>query len=77
MIIRSGHLGAYVLTASHGKWIPAFWESAANEPTHDSHVVDVTGAGNAFLGGLSAGLSFTSDVYEGMLLYILLRSIQS
>ena len=25
------------------------------------------GAGNAFLGGLGAGLRFTQDVYEGML----------
>ncbi|KAL0949572.1 hypothetical protein HGRIS_009621 [Hohenbuehelia grisea] len=62
VIIRSGPLGAYVLSrAKGGQWIEAYWTDAQKDK-----VVDVTGAGNSFLGGLAAGLRFTSDVYEGM-----------
>ena len=58
VIIRCGSLGAYVKVSGTeaGAWIPAFFSGA------DSiKVVDVTGAGNAFLGGLIAGLSLTND----------------
>lgn len=57
-IIRSGKLGAYVKQAesyardqktSDGTWVPAYYQNS-------DRVVDVTGAGNAFLGGLMAGL---------------------
>ncbi|KAH7887944.1 Ribokinase-like protein [Phlebopus sp. FC_14] len=60
VVIRSGALGAYVATRERGgKWIDAFW-------THsNSKVVDVTGAGNSFLGGLAAGLVLADrDIYE-------------
>jgi sugar/nucleoside kinase (ribokinase family) len=62
-IIRSGALGAYVLDAQgKGKWIEAYWKG--EEVTEN--IVDVTGAGNAFLGGLSAGLKLSSgDIFEG------------
>ncbi|KAG1753821.1 Ribokinase-like protein [Suillus paluster] len=65
IIIRSGTLGAYVMTAdSNGRWIDAFWSSGENI----DKVVDVTGAGNSFLGGLAAGLSITNgNVYEASL----------
>ncbi|KZT72640.1 Ribokinase-like protein [Daedalea quercina L-15889] len=54
VIIRGGALGAYVATRKGGgQWIPAFW-SEAEAP---DRVVDVTGAGNSFLGGLGAGLA--------------------
>ncbi|KLO15659.1 Ribokinase-like protein [Schizopora paradoxa] len=60
VIIRSGELGALVACREKpAKWIDAFW---TNEDA--SKVVDVTGAGNSFLGGLSAGLYYTNDVYE-------------
>ncbi|KAH8113426.1 Ribokinase-like protein [Phellopilus nigrolimitatus] len=61
VIIRSGSLGAYVASrARSGRWIDAFWTDA-----HSEKVVDVTGAGNSFLGGLSAGLSLAEgDVFE-------------
>ncbi|KAF9263629.1 Ribokinase-like protein [Marasmius fiardii PR-910] len=64
VVIRSGGLGAYVLTEKRGgKWIPAFW---SDEDTKE--VVDVTGAGNSFLGGLAAGLHIADgDVYEASL----------
>ncbi|KAJ3555146.1 hypothetical protein NM688_g2740 [Phlebia brevispora] len=64
VVIRSGAMGAYVATrAKGGQWVPAYWGA------HEAHrVVDVTGAGNAFLGGLAAGLHFTrGDVYKATL----------
>jgi len=65
VIIRSGALGAYVASRDkEGKWIPAFW-SERDSPTH---VVDVTGAGNSFLGGLATGLlKSEGDVYQATL----------
>ncbi|KAK1228911.1 hypothetical protein PQX77_008069 [Marasmius sp. AFHP31] len=62
VVIRSGGLGAYVLTrARPGEWITAFW-GAENV----KEVIDVTGAGNSFLGGLAAGLDIADgDIYEG------------
>ncbi|KAI6004097.1 Ribokinase-like protein [Pisolithus albus] len=61
VIIRSGALGAYVATkANGGRWVDAFWTP------HDSgKIIDVTGAGNSFLGGLAAGLLLAGgDFYE-------------
>jgi len=65
VIIRSGALGAYVITPDiKGRWIDAFWSSAENV----DKVVDVTGAGNTFLGGLAAGLFLANrNVYEATL----------
>ncbi|TCD71346.1 hypothetical protein EIP91_011117 [Steccherinum ochraceum] len=61
VIIRSGNLGAYVASSQRaGVWVDAYWT-----PEDEEKVVDVTGAGNAFLGGLAAGLKFTGgDVFE-------------
>lgn len=63
VIIRSGALGAYVTNRQEGgQWIPAFWSDNTEK------VVDVTGAGNAFLGGLGAGLLLAREnVYEAAL----------
>ncbi|KAG2152948.1 Ribokinase-like protein [Suillus clintonianus] len=65
VIIRSGALGAYVITSDReGQWVDAFWSSAENI----DKVVDVTGAGNSFLGGLAAGLfKAKGDIYEATL----------
>ncbi|KAH8106249.1 Ribokinase-like protein [Cristinia sonorae] len=64
VIIRSGHLGAYVANVERGgQWVEAYWT-----PSDSDRVVDVTGAGNAFLGGLGAGLHFTKgDPFEATL----------
>ncbi|KAJ8086369.1 hypothetical protein PM082_005192 [Marasmius tenuissimus] len=64
VVIRSGGLGAYVLTrARPGEWITAFWGAEDMK-----EVVDVTGAGNSFLGGLAAGLDIAEgDIYEASL----------
>lgn len=62
VIVRSGEMGAYVKSlASGGRWIDAFWTSSADDA---GRVVDVTGAGNSFLGGLAAGLLLTNDVLK-------------
>ncbi|KAL4081913.1 Ribokinase-like protein [Scleroderma yunnanense] len=64
VIIRSGALGAYVATKTDGgQWVDAFWTLEDNEK-----VIDVTGAGNSFLGGLAAGLLLGGgDIYEATL----------
>ncbi|EKM59724.1 uncharacterized protein PHACADRAFT_250406 [Phanerochaete carnosa HHB-10118-sp] len=64
VIIRSGAMGAHILTREGGgRWIPAFWG-----PEDVNKVVSVTGAGNSFLGGLSAGLLLADgDVYKAVL----------
>ncbi|KAF8742078.1 pfkB family carbohydrate kinase, partial [Rhizoctonia solani] len=67
VVIRCGAMGAYGATLEAGTvkgwWTPAYWT-----PEDKDAVVDVTGAGNAFLGGLSAGLYLTNgDVREAML----------
>ncbi|CAE6522159.1 unnamed protein product [Rhizoctonia solani] len=66
-VIRCGAMGAYTATleagVAKGWWTPAYWT-----PANAGAVVDVTGAGNAFLGGLSAGLYLSNgDVREAIL----------
>lgn len=74
-VLRCGHLGAcYVETkslASSGdqstissvKWVPPFW--ARDLAGTAERVVDPTGAGNAFMGGLGAALGEGKDIHEG------------
>jgi len=63
VVIRSGGLGACVSSRDHAiQWVDALWTSQDKEK-----IVDVTGAGNSFLGGLSAGLHLTDgDVMESV-----------
>ncbi|KAF8639802.1 hypothetical protein AX17_001061 [Amanita inopinata Kibby_2008] len=59
VVIRSGAMGAYVKSRElTGIWIEAFWTPDDSE---SGKVVDVTGAGNGFLGGLAAGLLLTKQ----------------
>ncbi|ETW84344.1 hypothetical protein HETIRDRAFT_314466 [Heterobasidion irregulare TC 32-1] len=62
VIVRSGALGAYVASRQRrGEWVDAYW-APADAP---AKVVDVTGAGNSFLGGLAAGMALTGgDVFK-------------
>ncbi|KAF8845706.1 Ribokinase-like protein [Paxillus ammoniavirescens] len=64
VIIRCGALGACIAAREQGyKWVDAFWT-----PQDNGKIVDVTGAGNSFLGGLAAGLLLAkNDVYEAAL----------
>ncbi|BGP25005.1 pfkB family carbohydrate kinase [Rhodotorula toruloides] len=56
VVIRSGALGAYALRKGdeRGVWVPAYHVYQPGGP--GGKVLDVTGAGNSFLGGLMAGL---------------------
>ncbi|KAI0721829.1 Ribokinase-like protein [Cerioporus squamosus] len=65
VVIRSGAMGACIgLRGSPCTWVDAFW----NGEDDASKVVDVTGAGNSFLGGLGAGLVLSDgDVREATL----------
>ncbi|KAF9468956.1 Ribokinase-like protein [Collybia nuda] len=65
VIIRSGGMGAYLKARNtEGLWVNAFWTNK-----DAGKIVDVTGAGNSFLGGLAAGLFFTSGNVEEATLY--------
>jgi len=79
IVIRSGALGAYVASrTTEGRWVEAFWgpndlhhvvDVTGTYPNLVKHHVTEhwrIGAGNAFLGGLGAGLRFTQDVCEGI-----------
>ncbi|KAJ3214182.1 hypothetical protein HDU67_001986 [Dinochytrium kinnereticum] len=64
LIIRAAHMGCLVVPNSAAmtcsfSMVPAFW--AADD---SSRVRDVTGAGNALMGGLMAGLVKGKDVVE-------------
>ncbi len=49
VVVRAGKDGSFVATNELQLWIPAYHQSA-------DKVIDPTGAGNAFLGGLAVGL---------------------
>lgn len=58
VIVRCGAVGCFVLSRTVRRWLPAFH-------TDSGKVVDPTGGGNAFLGGLAVGLVRTDfDVVE-------------
>ncbi|KAK7061558.1 Ribokinase-like protein [Favolaschia claudopus] len=61
VLIRSGSMGVCVAFKNQPmRWVPAFWTSKDKDK-----IVDVTGAGNSFLGGLAAGLFLQNgDIYE-------------
>ncbi|GAA5959282.1 hypothetical protein JCM21900_003914 [Sporobolomyces salmonicolor] len=61
VVVRSGALGAYAIRRGEekGVWVPAYHSYADEEA--QKKVVDVTGAGNSFLGGLMAGLVLYPD----------------
>ncbi|GAA5983175.1 hypothetical protein JCM10908_000184 [Rhodotorula pacifica] len=62
VVIRSGPMGAYTLRRNEEEkafWVPAYHSYETGKST--GKVVDVTGAGNSFLGGLMAGLVIYPD----------------
>ncbi|KAI0663092.1 Ribokinase-like protein [Cubamyces menziesii] len=65
VVIRSGAMGACVAQREQALvWVDAYWSG----PESLDKVVDVTGAGNSFLGGLGAGLVLANgDVPEATL----------
>jgi len=63
VIIRCGALGSYMKSEmKEGMWFQAYWTAQDGVK-----IVDVTGAGNSFLGGLAAGMLITGDMYQATL----------
>lgn len=58
--VRAGENGAYVLSKEWSGWVPAYWRLG-----EEGHIVDVTGGGNAFMGGMLAGMVLTGDFRTG------------
>ena len=74
-IIRAGALGCCYIPSSLSsvtlddvRWVPAYWDSMEDGDTSGSRekVVDPTGAGNAFMGGLGAALESGQSLRHGM-----------
>ncbi|KAF3181140.1 hypothetical protein TWF106_008914 [Orbilia oligospora] len=57
IIVRAGKGGCYIRYSEGGKWLPAYFDEE-----HNSRVVDPTGGGNCFIGGLAIGLVRTGDI---------------
>ncbi|KAK3670822.1 hypothetical protein LTR78_009266 [Recurvomyces mirabilis] len=58
VVIRAGKEGCFILSKQAEQWLPAYHQSS-------SQVIDPTGGGNGFLGGLAIGLVRTEgDVLE-------------
>jgi sugar/nucleoside kinase (ribokinase family) len=62
IVLRAGEMGSYTLDSDGpGLWVPAYWRKEEQD-----RVVDPTGGGNAFCGGLCAGLLLCDgDVRKG------------
>lgn len=59
VVVRAGERGAFTLSPQWTGWVPAFWRAG-----EEKHIVDVTGGGNAFLGGLIAGLFLSQGDFQ-------------
>jgi sugar/nucleoside kinase (ribokinase family) len=59
IVVRAGADGAYARAPEWQGWVPAFHNSSTGGAR------DVTGGGNAFMGGLLAGMLLTGDVRAG------------
>ncbi|CAB4412759.1 unnamed protein product [Rhizophagus irregularis] len=67
VIIRASYKGCLVATKEKKEIIPAYW-TISRDGIKNPHVIDVTGAGNAFCGGFMAGLlRSNNDVFEAAL----------
>ncbi|WVQ65787.1 uncharacterized protein L199_003965 [Kwoniella botswanensis] len=72
VVVRCGHLGCcYSISPPLGldpevRWVPAYW-NPRRKGWNESRVVDPTGAGNAFMGGLAAALDSGKSLGEGVL----------
>jgi len=58
VVVRAGKDGCYVATKRKTKWVPAYHQPGSGK------VVDPTGGGNGFLGGLAIALARGKDVEE-------------
>ena len=60
VVVRAGKAGCYLLSRAASRWFPAYHQPDQNVGT-PSKVVDPTGGGNAFLGGLAIALARQGD----------------
>jgi sugar/nucleoside kinase (ribokinase family) len=58
VVVRCGKDGCYVATRQKSQWLPAYHRLGSGK------VVDPTGGGNGFLGGLAIALARGKDVVE-------------
>lgn len=57
VVVRAGKMGCLVASRKHPPvWLPAYYQPTEGHENHPK-VVDPTGGGNAFIGGLAVGLS--------------------
>ena len=62
IVVRAGRDGCYVATHGFNEWLPAYHKPPDDpEASSNLKVVDPTGGGNAFLGGLAIGLVRTGS----------------
>jgi sugar/nucleoside kinase (ribokinase family) len=62
IIVRAGRLGSYTVSTKWSGWVPPYFTT-----DEQGRVVDPTGGGNGFLGGLCAGLIISNgDMREGV-----------
>lgn len=62
VIIRAGEYGCLILSAERCPvWLPPYYDANGNYILQPK-IVDITGAGNAFLGGYAIGFNETQDV---------------
>lgn len=59
IVVRCGKEGSFVANSQHREWIPAYHQDQAK-------VIDPTGGGNGFLGGLAIGLVRSKDIIEAI-----------
>ncbi|KAK0251608.1 hypothetical protein LTR91_002471 [Friedmanniomyces endolithicus] len=57
VVVRAGKEGCYIASHRLARWLPAYHQDSRK-------VVDPTGGGNGFLGGLAVGLARTGSVVE-------------
>jgi sugar/nucleoside kinase (ribokinase family) len=61
VVVRSGKEGCYVATREVTKWFPAYHQPPSTK------VIDPTGGGNGFLGGLAIALARGYDIEEAVI----------
>lgn len=76
VVVRAGKQGCLVASRVTGcVWLPAFYRSPqSDEGRNHEKVVDPTGGGNAFIGGLAVGLVRTRDVVRASAMGIVAAS---
>ncbi|KAF1992370.1 Ribokinase-like protein [Aulographum hederae CBS 113979] len=74
IVVRAGEKGCFVLTQAmlaneeKGIWFPAYHPSPEDKRNGLNKVVDPTGGGNGFLGGLSVGLARGKAIEEAAIM---------